>query len=408
MITLSKTKLVAAIGLALALTASVGCATGPRVTEPMRAIWVTRFDYKTPDDVSRIIDNCADAGFNAVLFQVRGNGTVFYPSEIEPWAEQFDFEDPGFDPLALAIAQSHERGVELHAWVNVMPAWRGPQEPDYEGQLYHTHPEWFWYDKDGNRQPLVHQVGERRRGWYASVNPCLPEVREYLVGVFEELVANYDVDGLHMDYIRFPNEPVVPGEKIPDYPRDERTLALYKEATGLAPDDDAEAWNQWRTDQVSRLVADIHAMLRHTRPRAVLSAAVGSVRERGLRHFQDGRRWMDDGTLDMQLLMNYTDDPEQFAERIEPWLSGESGVPVVPGLWFGRHPDASIEDATAAVKKQIEIAREKTGNFCIFAYSSLFDSSDRELTNQGGAQKSRRQIRREILLPYLAEISRPE
>jgi uncharacterized lipoprotein YddW (UPF0748 family) len=385
-----------------------GCQTGPRVVEPMRAIWVTRFDYKTADDVTRIVENCADAGFNAIMFQVRGNGTVFYPSEIEPWAEQFDYQDPGYDPLAVALEQARGRGVELHAWVNVMPAWRGPNEPGIETQLYFTHPEWFWYDKDGNRQPLLHQVGDQRRGWYASVNPCLPEVREYLVSVFQELVANYDVDGLHMDYIRFPNERVVPGETIPDYPRDERTVALFREETDLVPAEDPNAWSQWRTDQVTRLVADIHAMLRETRPRAVLSAAVGSVRQNALHHFQDGRRWMDDGLLDVTLLMNYTDSPDEFAARIDPWLAGAPDVPVVPGLWFGRHRGKPIEQATQAVKEQIEIARAKTGNFCIFAYSSLFDSVDEELTGQSERQRNARQVRREILLPYLVELAAAE
>jgi hypothetical protein len=99
--------------------------------------------------------------------------------------------------------------------------------------------------------------------------------------------------------------------------------------------------------------------------------------------------------------MNYTDSPAQFAERIDPWLVGEPTVPVVPGLWFGRHPDASVEQATQAVQEQIEIAREKTGNFCVFAYSSLFDSVDQELARQNEKQKSTREIRREILLPYL-------
>jgi uncharacterized lipoprotein YddW (UPF0748 family) len=393
------------LSLATILMTSSGCQTGPRVLEPMRAIWVTRFDYKTADDVTRIIDNCADAGFNAVLFQIRGNGTVFYRSEIEPWAEQLAYQDPGYDPLALALERAHDRGVELHAWVNVMPAWQGPDEPGVENQLYFTHPEWFWYDKDGNRQPLVHKVGDQTRGWYASVNPCLPEVRAYLVEVFRELVSNYDVDGLHMDYIRFPNEPVVRGEQIPDYPRDERTLELYKEETGLAPDDNQEAWNQWRTDQVTKLVTDIHTMMRRTRPRAALSASIGSVRENALHHFQDGRRWMDEAILDVALLMNYTDSPAEFAERIDPWLVNEPDVPVVPGLWFGRHPDRSIEEATQAVKKQIEIAREKTGNFCVFAYSSLFDSVDEDLTRQNDRQRSTRQIRRGILLPFLSELA---
>jgi uncharacterized lipoprotein YddW (UPF0748 family) len=229
-------------------------------------------------------------------------------------------------------------------------------------------------------------------------------VREYLVQVFEELVVNYNLDGLHMDYIRFPNEPVVPGEKIPDYPRDERSLALYQAETGLTPDDDTEAWNQWRTDQVTRLVGEIHAMMRRAKPRAVLSAAVGSVHERALHHFQDGRRWMDDGIIDVVLLMNYTNSAEEFAGRIDPWLADDPDVPVVPGLWFGRPGGMSVEERTVVAREQVEIAREKTGDFCVFAYSSLFDSVDEELTNQREQQRNDRQIRREILLPFLKSL----
>lgn len=378
----------------VALSLATGCQVGPRVNQPMRAIWVTRFDYKTSEDVTRIIENCADAGFNAIMFQVRGNGTAFYDSNFEPWADELGGSDPGFDPLALAIDETHDRDIELHAYVNVMPAWRGTEPPTNPEQLYIQRPEWFWYDQNGDRQALS--------SFYVSLNPCLPEVREYLVEVFREIVSRYDVDGLHLDYIRFPNEPpATPRGSGRDYPRDQRTLALYREQAGLAPDDDPQAWNRWRTEQVTKLVADIHGMIRRTKPEVVLSAAIGSVRERGLRHFQDGRRWMDDGIVDLVMLMNYTDSPEIFAERIEPWLADEPEVPVVPGLWFGRHRDKSVEEAVAAVKEQIEIAREKTGNFCVFAYSSLFDSADQKLTRQNQAQRRLRQTRREALLPFL-------
>ncbi|MBN2446879.1 MAG: family 10 glycosylhydrolase, partial [Phycisphaerae bacterium] len=352
-----------------------GCV-GPRVDGPVRAIWVTRYDYKTADDVKQIINNCANAGFNSVLFQVRGNGNAFYKSSFEPWADELGGKDPGFDPLALACQQAHARGIELHAWVNVMPGWDGTKPPTNPEQLYSKHPDWFWYDQNGKRQELT--------DFYVSVNPCLPEVREYLVAVFRDIVSHYDVDGLHMDYIRFPNEPpAIPARSGIDYPRDARTLALYKKATGLAPDDDPEAWNKWRTDQVTQLVADIHKMMRWTKPKAALSASVGSVPESALRHFQDGRAWMSAGLLDLVFLMNYTDSPEEFSQRIDPWLAAGktccglgcdrcTAPPIAPGLWFGRHPGKSTEEISEAVKRQIEIAHEKTGNFCIFAYSSLF------------------------------------
>ncbi|UCG15800.1 MAG: family 10 glycosylhydrolase [Phycisphaerales bacterium] len=350
---------------------NTGCQAPLKRPDRIRGIWVTRMDYKTESDIVQIMENCKSLGLNTVIFQIRGNGTVFYPSKIEPWAEQFNFTDPSFDPLKVAIREAHKRGLLLEAYVNVMPAWRGPDEPANRKQLYHTHPEWFWYDKDGKRQPLVHQVGDRRQGWYVSLNPCLPEVREYLVEVFHEIVSRYDVDALHLDYIRFPNERVVPGEKIPDYPRDARTLALYKADTGLAPDDNPERWMEWRADQVTRLVRDIHAMVKRTRPRAVVTAAVGANPERSKKaHFRDSRRWAQEGLLDVAYPMNYTADPEEFRKGIENWADAPPDVAVAQGIGVWRL------NTREALLGHVRAAEDAAGHFCLFAYSSFFETAD--------------------------------
>ena len=391
-----KRGLAAAALLGLALV--TGCQQpGPKLG-PMRAIWVTRSDYRTPEQVARIVDDCADAGFNTLFFQVRGNGTAFYKSKLEPWADELGGKDPGFDPLALACQHAHRRNIQLHAWVNVMPAWKGAKPPADPEQLYNKHPDWFWYDQHGNRQALS--------SFYVSLNPCLPEVRAYLVDVFREVVSGYDVDGLHLDYIRFPNEPpATPEGSDIDYPYDARTLELYKNDTGMAPDQDVAAWDRWRTEQVSRLVADIHDMVRQTRPRAALTAAVGAVPRNGLRRFQDGRGWAIDGLVDALVLMNYTDRAETFGERLDPWLADEIKIPVVPGLWFGTREKRSPEDVAKSAREQAEIAVKRTGNFCIFAYSSLFNSKGPDSAARGAGGLSPQQIRRDMLIPYVHSLA---
>jgi uncharacterized lipoprotein YddW (UPF0748 family) len=403
------------LGLTALGLVTVGCQQAQRKAPagPLRAVWVTRYDYKTPTDVARIMDNCAQAGFNAVIFQVRGNGTVFYPSDIEPWAEQYDYQDPGYDPLAHAIDQARARDMELHAWVNVMPAWRGPAEPTNPDQLYHTHPEWFWYDANGNRQPLNHVVGERRRGWYASVNPCLPEVRAYLVDVFREIVSRYDVDGLHLDYIRFPNEPVVRGEQIPDYPHDARTLARFHRVAGATPEAHPAAWNRWRTAQVTQLVAEIQGMVRDVRPEAVLSAAVKTDPRGGLPHFQDAPSWARDGLVDALYLMNYTPGVEEFAARNAQWtlLPKAKGVTIVPGLTIGDDPTRTPEASAESARRQIQSAARAHGHFCLFAYSLLFDAAQPPPVRTATQRDPVRAARRQVIIPYihwLAELARTQ
>ncbi len=350
-------------GLLAGAAMLAGCDAGVRRPDPIRAIWVTRNDYRTEDDIARIMDNCKGLGMNTVVFQVRGNGTAFYPSRLEPWAEQFDFQDPGYDPLKTAVREAHKRNLFLEAWVNVLPAWRGTEPPDCSDQLYHTQPEWFWYDQYGNRQALS--------TFYVSLNACLPEVRAYLVDVFREIVAGYNVDALHMDYIRFPTEPpATPRDSDIDYPRDARTLKLYREATGLAPDDDPQRWIQWRADQLTTLVTAVQRMIQRTRPRTALTVSVSSDPFRAReRYFQDSLRWVEDGLVDVVYPMNYTDDLSVFARRMGNWAGVPEDVVVAQGI--GAFRTRSPESLLA----QVRTVEEQHGSYCLFAYSSFFDST---------------------------------
>jgi len=382
---------VRAVGLAILLVSS-GChgwrgglAAGYG-RKPIRAIWVTRWDFTTPGDIARVMDNCKEAGFNTVLFQVRGAGTVLYRSRIEPWADEIGGRDPGFDPLAVAIKEAHRRGLTLHAWVNVIPGWRGERPPANPRQLYNAHPEWFWRDASGRRQPP---------GWYVSLNPCYAEVRRYLTAVMREIVAKYPVDGLHMDYIRFPNEwneSYPSGASVPDYPRDPRTLSLFARATGRSPDQAPAQWEAWRTAAVTQVVRDIRRMMLKVRPGAVLSAAVGVTPEEAKRrHFQDARQWIREGLVDAVYPMNYDANMGTYSKRIAEWTAMKPGVPVIIGVMFDKREGATV-------KAQIEKATRTTRHFSAFAYNSLFERLDRRgRPIMDGQSASRAGLRRQVI-----------
>ncbi|HRX85449.1 MAG TPA: family 10 glycosylhydrolase [Phycisphaerae bacterium] len=392
----------AAIGTFTLIALLPGCQQAQRrQTGPIRAVWVTRYDYKTPTDVARVMENCKRAGFNTVLFQVRGNGTVAYPSRIEPWSEDFGFRDPGFDPLALAVGEAHRRGLALHAWVNVMPAWRGDAPPPVRNQLYHTHPDWFLYDAARHRQPLVHVNGAERRKWYVSLNPCLPEVRNYLTAVMHEIVSRYPVDGLHLDYIRFPIEPIVSGERVPDYPRDPHTLALFNRETGSDPKVHPAAWKQWRADQVTRLVAQIREMCRKTRPGVMVSAAVKPTPDGGLPYFQDTRRWVAHGVVDAIFPMNYTSSPNEYAARNAMWMAlpRAPGVMIVPGVNLSEN--APPRQAARIARTEMEQAAHTAGHFSVFAYSLLFERTPGAQTASAGRTPTPQEERRREIIPFM-------
>jgi uncharacterized lipoprotein YddW (UPF0748 family) len=356
----------------------------------IRAIWVTRGEYRSPADVKRIIQNAANFNFNVILFQVRGNGTVFYKSKIEPWAWELTGDgpentgkDPGWDPLALAISEAKAHGVELHAWVNVFPAWRSQRYPPKEsGQLWWSHPEWFMRDAAGQRMiPRDHRVNPKVADWYSFLSPGVPAVQDYLAQVCEELVRNYAVDGLHFDYIRYPREitevkkEFAPrAKKLGNWSYDPVSLQRFTKATGVArPDDDPEKWIQWRADQVTSTVRKISDCTRPIRQPLIISAAVGADPEDSKRgKAQSYVEWLEKGYVDAVFTMGYTPDVEKFRSQVQKVLSSRPSRSYV-AAGIGTRPGATV------VAEQIEITRTlKTDGFAGFSYGSLFGSRNRQ------------------------------
>lgn len=433
----------------------------------VKAIWVTRFDYASEADIAAVLDNVTEAGFNTVMWQVRGNATAFYDSPYEPWAEQLGGGDPtfdpGFDPLAVAVAGARERGLSLHAWVNLMPAWWGLEPPANPQQLYNAHPEWLWVDQFGQQQPLSDK-------FYVSVNPCLPEVRAYLTDVVVDIARRYAVEGIHLDYVRFPKEfPGTPKEPPGiDYPRDARTLALFTEALAeagvdvtaaglaggvgggaggdvggdvgadvgadvgggfgrgmgdggealLALPGIAEKWDQWRTNAVTETVRDIAAALDTLERPPLLSAAVKATPGGGLEFHQDAETWTQESLVGAVFPMNYAREPEPFTQRNAAWMAeldaqrarNEADTPGVANPFgFQRTPLCIVgvwggDDDPVLIQDRIRRALNQADGVCLFAYAFLFDSVNAATADQNEAESAKRARRRQTLVPFFRDL----
>ena len=181
--------------LVLLYLCTVAAAVQAQKNTEFRAIWVVDEQWMSATSAEEnkartreILDRHRQANLNAVLWQVRRFGNVYYPSKIEPFGKAAGFRDPGYDPLAYAIEEAHKRGLEFHAWMNVFES-----RSAYPGSPAQKFPEWVCRDRDGNIMPDE----------IAWLSPGLPEVREYLVQVALEIVKNYDIDGLHLDFVRW-------------------------------------------------------------------------------------------------------------------------------------------------------------------------------------------------------------
>ena len=356
---------------------------------PVRALWVTRFDYTTEADVKQIITNTAEAGFTDVFFQIRGNGSAFYRSDIEPWAFELSGNnvdllgtDPGWDPLQAAIDAAQPFDLRVHAYINVLPGWKGLENPPAEaGQLWTEHPDWFMIDSFGSKMLPT-------SGWYSFINPVLPEVRKHLRKITSEL-CRYDVAGVHLDYIRYPNDyHLVADVHYPEASEDElmrRSDFSYDPVSQTALMD-AYGWDvtkeqisKFRRDSITRLVRDISYVMQVEKPgHCVLSASVKANPVEGKYYaHQDSGAWARQGLVDWVVQMNYaTRSFNRYLKAMEK-AAGKTGFRnnVVVGI-YGKN------DLDDLLKQIDQIFESDCRGLAFFSYTFLFDENH-QLTEKG-------------------------
>ncbi len=343
--------------------------------DPLRGVWVTRWDYITADDVRTIMRNAARAGFTDVFWQVRGQADAYYESDLEPWGEALfraDNDDktrltaervrrgPGYDPLATAVRQAHRRGLRLHAWMNVMPLWKGKAEPVSPAHPWRAKRSWRLKDETGAEQPLS--------DGYVIANPVLEDFQDHVVAVARDIVTRYKVDGLHLDYVRFMPE-TLGGEHW--YPGDAISRALYRQANGLKPRAEVgpDAMRAWVRRRITDLVRRIGREAVSQREGVVLTAAVWRrpdlARDQQL---QDAAAWANRGWVDAVVPMIYTDNDAQFSSDLHAWSAAvrRRGA-MVPGIGVYKH--ASGRQTIGQIRMNPDDSR-----FVLFAYSALFVS----------------------------------
>ena len=331
----------------------------------LRGLWVTRWDYDSAQAVEGIVENVAAFGFNAIFFQVRGGGDAFYNSSVEPWAKDLTGtlgKDPGWDPLQVAVDAAHAHGLELHAWMNTFTAWSGTSEPPQcePPHMLSAHPDWRVVDEDG----LTMEYNNS----YTWVSPGIPGVREHVKSVALEIVQNYDVDGLHFDYIRYPG---------PQYSHDPWTMEAFEEAKA---EDASLIWGDFQRRNISDFVAEAYEELTTADPAVKVTAAVwgiykddfgwGGTSQGYHDYYQDSHGWLAAGAVDAICPMVYwpLTEPKggwtDFATLADHHLAASAGRHVYVGLKSDQEYDEVIAE--------VEYLRSAMApGYAVFAYSTL-------------------------------------
>ena len=216
-----------------------------------RAVWLTTFSSldwpknkatspagikAQQDELCRILDRLKEVNINTVLLQTRVRGSVIYPSAIEPWdgcLTGTPGRAPGYDPLAFAVRECHKRGMELHAWLVAIPCFKISAATRMGNRsVLKTHPK------------LCVRHGD---SWY--LDPGQPETADYLASLCREIAANYDVDGIHFDYIRYPEN-----------------AAKFNDASSYRKYGKRQNKADWRRSNVNILIKKIHETIREITP----------------------------------------------------------------------------------------------------------------------------------------------
>lgn len=329
-----------------------------------RAFWVDAFHdgIKTPQQVDALVLNAQRANANALIVQVRRRGDAYFNRSIEPRTSDPEVAPLPYDPLGYLIEQAHgaDPPLEVHAWVNVYNV-------GTLSQVWQQHSaEW------ANRRPNGSTAG--------YLDPGHPEVSAYLHDVFMDLVGNYDLDGIHFDYVRYPEGG--------DWGYSPVAVQRFNEAfgrTGLPAPDDPD-WKQWRRDQVTGFVRDFYAEATALKPRlkasgALIAFGAGPVTDEDwLRTrtydevYQDWRAWLEEGILDFGVVMNYDREYSESQKRwFDNWIEWEKDhqgarrllVGVAAYLNYPEDAFAQIERARAPSASGNQVA-----GMAVYAYAS--------------------------------------
>lgn len=310
-----------------------------------RAVWLTTIgglDWpdiyaQTPEkaeiqkkQLTDILDRLKHANINTVLMQARVRGTTAYPSAYEPWDGSLSGSpgvSPGYDVLRFAIDECHKRGMEIHAWVVTIPI--GKTKKIGASRLI----------KRMRRNIIT--IGEE-----SYMNPETQETADYLANICQEITENYDIDGIHLDYIRYPE--------------------TWKKNTNPAK----------ARSYITNIVKKIHSRVKASKPWVKMSCSpvgkhddLSRYSSKGWnaysRVYQEAQAWMKQGLMDQIYPMMYFDGDNFYPFALD-WQENAHGADVVPGLGIYFLSPKEKNWSLDAVERQMRVARDKGMGHCFF------------------------------------------
>ena len=303
----------------------------------VRAVWLTTIgglDWphsyaqnelmagRQKQELRDILDKLQRAGINTVLFQARVRGTVVYPSQLEPWdgcLSGVPGRSPGYDPLAFAIDECHKRGMELHAWVVTIPVgkWNALGCKTLRNKYPH----------------LIKRIGEE-----GYMDPENTATATYLANFCKEITDRYDVDGIHLDYIRYPETWRI--NIAHDAAR--RNITAIVRAIGEKVKA-SKPWVKYSCSPIGKF--------------SDLSRFASNGWNAYAKVCQDAQGWLRDGLMDALFPMMYFQGNHFFPFAID-WAEQSYGRMLVPGLGIYFMSPSEKNWSLDVITREMQVARQ--------------------------------------------------
>ncbi|MFC3797669.1 family 10 glycosylhydrolase [Cohnella sp. GCM10012308] len=302
-------------------------------------------ESKQKQEFSAMLDQFQKMGLNAVFLQVRPASDALYRSTLVPWSKVLtgtQGRDPGYDPLAYLIEETHRRGMQFHAWFNPFRANTDTKTAALAGNhVAVQHPEWIV-----------------TTGTTSYINPGIPEARQHIIDTIMEVVNGYDIDGVHLDDYFYPSSGVF---------SDDATFALHNPSGILLKTD-------WRRDNINTFVRDLGFSIHAAKPsvsfgispfgvwRNMAKDPTGSDTKAGVTAYDsmyaDVRTWIRQGWIDYVAPQVYWSMSYAAAryDKLVDWWSGEVAGSSVK-LYIG-HATYKLGTAEAGWQSSGEIVNQ--------------------------------------------------
>lgn len=333
--------------------------------EEVRSLWALPWDINSPSKVAKLVETAINNHQNELLVEVRYRADALFDTSRgaqrfnnpEPRSHVLDI--PDYDPLLDILELAHAAGIQVHAWVivfNATPLDKALLERNY---IYRKHPEWITYDAQHRIMGTSNQYG-----YY--LDPGIPEVQDYLLEIIGNLLTGYpELDGIQLDYIRYPNE------NLGYHPV---SLARYAE---YCREHDEISFNEWRIMQITGFVQRFQSFVKEINPAILTSAAVfADIAEANVLYAQDWTNWLQKGYIDRVYPMAYSTKMKTFTTQLNRFRLLDKNEAIVVGIRAWRDDGASLLYTSgynlAEVAQRIEQVRAYGfAGIALFSYAGI-------------------------------------